>query len=219
MVEDVAVGVPDPKVVPFLRRGLEPAGVAIRWVETRTITDTAPYRLLETASQYATHHRYEDFAALVRHPAVEAWLRQEDCPCDLKALDSYHAEHLPARIELKSVPASEDIHAAVNRVHRWLSKAAGESGLRDWADVFAAIMKEIYGEVGLHLDKEGDRELYAVLDATETLEDLRRVPASLDLRLVRADAFTVAFEPLGREPLPPAARPRHSNCLAGWNCH
>ena len=215
-VEDVAVGVPDPKVVPFLRRRLERAGVATRWVEARTIADTASYRLLEIASQFATHHRYEDFAALIRHPAVEAWLRQEDCPCDLKALDSYHVEHLPVRIEPKSVPASEDIHAAVNRVHRWLSKAAGESGLRDWADVFAAILKEIYGPAELRLDRDGDRELFDVLDKIRAaLEGLRQLPASLDLRLSAANAFTVAFEPLGREPLPPVTRPDALELL-GW---
>jgi hypothetical protein len=215
-VEDVAIGVPDPRVVPHLSRRLEHAGVTTRWVEGRSIADTAPYLLLEIACQYATDHRYEDFAALIRHPTIESWLREEECPCELGDLDAYHADHLPLRIEPGSVQALEAIYPGVNRIHRWLSKAAGKSGLRGWADRLAEMLSEIYARTELRLDREFDRELYEVLNRFRSvLEELRQIPASLDLQLSAADAFSVAFETLAQEPLPPAIQPEALELL-GW---
>jgi hypothetical protein len=76
-VDEVAIGVPDESLVPQLQRQLEQCGVAARWVEGVRLTETAPYRLLAAAVRFADGYRYDDLAALLRHPDLEDWLQDQ----------------------------------------------------------------------------------------------------------------------------------------------
>jgi len=217
-VEDVAIGIPDPAVVPALRRRLAP-GVQVRWVEGRTMADSGPYRLLAAAAEYAASRRYEPFAELVRHPDVAAWLRAEGTSVDINALDDFHADHLPAHIEVMSLPESEteNVRTVVERIGRWLAEANGSKPLREWADIFFEILRTAYTERGvLNLDHDPDRILHAALDRIiKEVDILRKVPAELDGPLPAEDAFAVAFEAVGRETVPPPAEPGTLELL-GW---
>jgi ATP-dependent helicase/nuclease subunit B len=72
--DQVVIGVADESLAPQLQRQLEQCSVPARWVDAIRIAETAPYRLLAAALVFAEQLRYDDFAALVRHPDVEAWL-------------------------------------------------------------------------------------------------------------------------------------------------
>src|SRR5262249_13765226 len=73
--DEVAIGVPDESLVPQLQRQLGQCGVNGRWVEGARIGDSAPSRLLAAAVRFAGRRRYEDLAALLRHPDLEDWLQ------------------------------------------------------------------------------------------------------------------------------------------------
>lgn len=213
-VEEVVIGVPDPGAVPALRRRLQRGGAAVRWLEERTLADTAPFRLLAAAADYLSGRSYEAFAALVRHPDLEAYLREAGTPLDLAALDAFHADCLPARID---ATRGADLRPAIESVERWLDAANGERSLREWADAFAAMLKAVYGaRVGLNLDDDADRALYGALKLLVVgLDALREVPAALDVRLAAADAFAAAFAAAAAKPIPPRIDPAAVELL-GW---
>src|SRR5207244_10009060 len=73
--DEVAIGVPDESLVPQLQRQLEQCGVKARWVEGVRLAETGPFRLLSAALPFACHGRYDDLAALLRHPDLEEWLQ------------------------------------------------------------------------------------------------------------------------------------------------
>src|SRR5262249_10553966 len=123
--DEVAIGVADEALVPQLQRQLEQSGVKARWVEGVRLGATAPYRLLAGAVPFATHQRYDDFAALLRHPDLEDWPAPKGMPgASLPAqLDQYYNEHLPSRIRADQISRSRnwpDLPAAVARIEAWL---------------------------------------------------------------------------------------------------
>ena len=216
-IEEVAIGVPDPAVVPPMRRRLAEAGFRVRWVEARTMADTGPYRLLSAAAEYATGKKYEAFAGLVRHPDVAEWLRAQRTRINLEALDEFYNNHLPARMDGPRLAESAILQPAVVRVDRWLTRAADRNLLSNWADIFAAVLKEVYSGRGeLRLDHEPDRIVHASLERLlDALEALRKVPPSLDQSFSATDAFEVAFESISRVALPPPVDPEAIELL-GW---
>jgi hypothetical protein len=216
-IEDVAIGVPDPAVVPPLRRCLAEANVRVRWVEGRTIADTGPYRLLAAAAEYATEKTYEAFASLVRHPDMAEWLRRGGTDFDLNALDEFHNSYLPTRMDGPRLAESEFLQQAVERVERWLADATGRRPLREWAGIFTGILKAVYCGCGeLLLDCEADRILHTSLERLlDSQSDLRTVPPALDRPFAAKDAFDVAFESVARGVLPPQADPDAIELL-GW---
>ncbi|MCI0682766.1 MAG: PD-(D/E)XK nuclease family protein [Gemmataceae bacterium] len=75
--DEVVIGVPDEALVPSLQRQLQQCGVRARWVEGARLAEAGPFRLLAAAAEFAGGRRYEDLAALVRHPDVEEWLGKQ----------------------------------------------------------------------------------------------------------------------------------------------
>ena len=72
--DQIVVGVLDEQLVPQLKQSLEDAGLETRWVVGKTLSETAPYRLLAAVASLLQRGRYREFAALARHPDVESWL-------------------------------------------------------------------------------------------------------------------------------------------------
>jgi ATP-dependent helicase/nuclease subunit B len=72
--DQIAIGLPDEKLVPQIERQLAQCGLASRWAIGKPLTETGPFRLLKVAADFATRGRYRELAALVRHPDVFEWL-------------------------------------------------------------------------------------------------------------------------------------------------
>jgi len=222
----VVIGVPDESLVPQLQRELEQCGVTARWVEGVRLGETASYRLLAAAVEFASRRRYEDLAALVRHPDLEDWLQSWARTPNLfdqigenrsaipqarslpAQLDRFYNEHLPSHIRLGPTlqkPDWPDLAAAVERIEHWLAPAATDHPLRDWGEVFRKILGDVYGGRTLELDKSADDALHRIIKKILAVCDrLVEVPAALDTASLPAvDAFQVALKPLADEFLPP----------------
>src|SRR5207249_1883482 len=72
--EQIAIGLPDPKLAPQVERQLAQRGISWRWAIGKQLAETGPYRLLRVAADFAARRRFRDLAALVRHPDVFEWL-------------------------------------------------------------------------------------------------------------------------------------------------
>jgi hypothetical protein len=223
--DEVAIGVLDESLVPQLQRQLLQSDVNARWVEGVRLGETAPYRLLAAAVQFAGGRRYEDLAALLRHSDLEDWLRTArpmQARCSLPAqLDCFYNEHLPNRIRanraLKNGADWPDLAPALDGIEVWLAEAEAHRPLREWGDIFRKILGQVYGIRTLILETPDDEVLHrALLHILKACDQLADVPDALDnAPLSAADAFQVALGPLKDEALPPPTDAEAVEIL-GW---
>lgn len=71
---EIAVGVPDKQVIPFVQHRIAQAGLTSHLVEGETIEKTPPYRMLESLLRFLKTTRFRDYATWLRHPDVEGFL-------------------------------------------------------------------------------------------------------------------------------------------------
>jgi RecB family exonuclease len=114
--DEVVIGVPDESLVPQLQRQLEQCGVQARWVEGIRLADTGPYRLLAAAVRFGNSRRYEDLAALLRHPDLDDWLHS--------ALSEKLSPKAVERQANQSLPATEMRPLQSQRAGKGASKGA-----------------------------------------------------------------------------------------------
>jgi ATP-dependent helicase/nuclease subunit B len=226
-VDEVAIGVPDETLVPQLQRQLAQRGVKARWVEGARLGETAPYRLLNVAVQFAGAQRYEDLAALVRHPDCEHWLRSKlrrtsGTASSLAAqLDCFYNRRLPTRVRANKISANPkswpELADAVRHIEEWLVDAGRLRPLREWGDVFRKLLGDVYGACKVDLESPADEVLHrTILRILNACDDLNELPDAFDVASYSApDAFQLVIGPLKDEALPPPADPNAVEIL-GW---
>lgn len=221
--EDVVIGVPDESVVLQLQRQLEQAGLRSRWVEGFRMGETAPYRLLQAAVSFAGKRLYEDLAALVRHPDLEAWLQSGRVTAATlpKQLDAYYNAYLPIRIgSWKEIHQGADwpqLALAVKGIDDWLAEAASPRRLRDWGTVFTRLLSKVYAKRTIDFSKPTDEALHRTIgEMLKACDRLDSLPEAFDqVSLPPAEAFQIALGPLKDVSLPPPADPDAVELL-GW---
>ena len=92
--DEVVIGLADDRLGSFVERQLAERGVATRWIEGTRLADSGPCRLLTALADFLERSRFDDFAALVRHPDLDAALARKN-PIDLAELDALYQSHLP----------------------------------------------------------------------------------------------------------------------------
>ncbi|MEX0717450.1 MAG: PD-(D/E)XK nuclease family protein [Planctomycetaceae bacterium] len=75
--DEITIGVPDARLVPWLAQRFAESELPHRYGVGRTVEQTGPYRLLEAIAEHLDQRDAASMAALLRHPALEAWLRQD----------------------------------------------------------------------------------------------------------------------------------------------
>lgn len=201
--DQVTVGVGDAAFAPALERGLELAGIPARSAVGREVGRTRPAVLLRAIADYLEDRRTDRFAALLRHPDVEAWLLRTRVTGEghatplrgdwLKLLDEYTGEHLPVHLgdywaedvsqregEAAAVqhrwPVLQAVHSAVTRLLAPFSGAPRP--LREWASPLAGPLAEVYGGRDLDRNRPADQELIRSLEAVALrLRELAELPA------------------------------------------
>ena len=73
-MQRVTVGVGDASLQPRIERELDLAGLEWRSGSGRALSETAPFRVLESLGRFLRSGRFADFARLLRHPEVEELL-------------------------------------------------------------------------------------------------------------------------------------------------
>ncbi len=202
--EEVALGVPDERLVPYIRQRLEECGIAARHGVGLPLSRFAPYRLLSATADYLDGRRFDRFASLVRHPPVHEWLLTREIEGHwLNALDRYQAEHLPRRLGGRWLGRSRDARL-VRRVYQEIegllqSFDEEKRPLADWGEPIARLLVDVFGGTALDREHEPDRSTVIVCDKLRGVlighQDLRKhesksgpwrveAPASEALRLV-----------------------------------
>ncbi|MGH7201442.1 MAG: PD-(D/E)XK nuclease family protein, partial [Planctomycetaceae bacterium] len=215
--EDVTIGVPDRRVLPYLEQRLEECELPVRAGEGTPVRQLDPCQFLDAVAEYLEGRRFRAFADLVRHPAVERWLRGRGVEGDwLSALDRFHAACLPTRLpdDGRSLGRLEAVHAAMTVLLRPLEHDARPLGA--WAEPIRNLLVEVYGQRDYDQTDEADRQTIAACDkihaALKTVSGLdRRVMPNL----TGGAAIRLLLQGVSGASVPPPAD-RAAIELLGW---
>jgi RecB family exonuclease len=224
--DQIAIGLPDPRLVPQIERQLAQSGATARWAIGRQLSDTGPYRLLKAAADYATRRSFRDLAALVRHPDVTAWLverlnvKGKPVLDIFTALDRFATEQLPAALDAERLARDEesadvlDISRSVEELIKPLP--ADAQPISRWAQRFRDVLLTIYGSKELNRDEPAERFLFTALERMrDGLDSLGKVPRELEPAVTARQACGILLEGLSHEGIAPPANPEAIELL-GW---
>lgn len=221
--EQITIGLGDAEVAPYLKRRLAEVGVRARDAAGWPVSRAAPARLLGAVAEYLDGRRYSAYAALVRHPDVEARLR-EDHP-DLEAislLDDYQPEHLPfagngewfGRKSLQLTALAKSVHALLGDLDMPVARP-----LSGWADATRELLNRIYGARVLRDDVEADRRLAGSLrQLSKALDEIDALPTALELTAGSSVMLALLSNLIAGASLPAAATAEGAPTieLLGW---
>jgi RecB family exonuclease len=221
--DEITVGLADERITPYVERQLRQCGIASRSAAGTPLTATAPFRLLSAVEAYLRSRRYPEFASLVRHADLFAWLeRGEVAEGWLEQLDAYYGSHLQTRLSgdawLGEDVATRAVRAVYERVEGLLKPLRGGARpLGEWGQPLRDLLLNVYGHRDWDRDDEGDRlslQAFDQINATWIGHE-ETIPQPL-IPVVRADeALQMTLGQLQSATVSPRADPEAMELL-GW---
>lgn len=158
-VDQISVTVADPSLTSPISRGLMACDVKTHDVGGSSISHNRVFVMLELLSAWLDDYRFENFAALVRHPDIFQWLVQQiGSDAWLGELDSYQNNRLPFLMPVdpqrvnfygknrRGEPRYENLKQAWNLICQWVSPLtkANAQPLAQWSEPWRGVMFQIY---------------------------------------------------------------------------
>ncbi|MGI9516339.1 MAG: PD-(D/E)XK nuclease family protein, partial [Pirellulaceae bacterium] len=230
-VDQIAVSVPDPRLISHIGRALSESGVKIHDVGGMSISNTRPYVLLELLGNWIADQRFESFAELIRHPDMYAWLlRRTATHRWLEELDNYQNSRLPFYIstDINDVyfggkdRHGNDLYAhlelAYSEIYELIQPVVARTGkpLDQWAAAWKKVLVAIYLKTVLDRNNpEHRRTIRACQSIVRSLIELEQSGHLLRDPVQSQDAIQWALELCGGELV---ADPAVSDSLplTGW---
>ena len=206
---EIVVGVPDKRILSQVVQRLEECEVPVRYGVGISVTETEPCRLLRAVGEFVDGRRFRAFAALLRHPAVERWLRANGCDGDwLTELDTYYGTHLPRRVTGKWLAIRNPCKAAPQAYEKLVVLLEELSGppqpVSQWGPSLVQLLVATYG--GRELDRNDPRERL-LLAACEQIAAAARahgqIPAALAPKVSASEAVRLILRDLEGATIPP----------------
>lgn len=218
--DDITIGMADENLVAQLQRRLDQFEVPARWVVGKSLRRTATVQLLSAVADYLETRRVESFAALVRHPAVVKWCRQQGMADGwLTELDEYRTRHLCTRLGhwLGDPARSARIRRVFDAIGSLLADLeARPRPLHEWADAVLQVVMNLFGDRDFDPETPGDRAEIAAFESLQAaLLEHGEVPATLAPIVTGSQAIRLTLGLLDNEFVPPP-RDDGSIELVGW---
>ncbi|NUQ61139.1 MAG: PD-(D/E)XK nuclease family protein [Pirellulales bacterium] len=219
--DQITIGVPDERLVPYIEHQLTQCGIAARYGPGKPASQSPPYRLLAAVAEYLDAERFAALAALVRHPAVTDWLSSRGLNDDwLSLLDDYHSHHFPASLGgqwLGDDDCCRKLPALCDGVRELIGDLLGdERSLDQWCGPILDLLLRVFGEAALDPRVRSDR---SVLVACEQIHDVlcsnHGIPAALAPTVTAAEAVELVLDQLAGGQIPPLPAPGAIELL-GW---
>ena len=241
--EQIAIGVPDEQLVPYLQQRLRECDLPARYGVGVGIARSAPYRLIAAVADYVETSGFSAFAALLRHPWVNDLLAAQGITGDwLSEIDRYRAEHLPHTLEgFSALPVRDatvgwdersephqkqtetELVGLVSLVPPYQAieslcrELRGTSRLlAEWTQPILELIVKVFGRAPLNTDIEPDRSVLASCNKIrEVLDEYRQVPAELMPSLQSTEVMRLVLRQVDGEMIPPP--PDHGAIeILGW---
>ena len=204
---DIAIGVPDTGIVPFLEADLADRGIPSFDPSGKPLTRHPLYQLLEAYAGLVGEGSYSSLSALLRHADLLEHLRRRNALSSqrlLEELDTFQNRHLPTGwedIDLRLLPQS-------NGAEAFPPLAAAVNVLRQQVEVYRAgdvqsavrtFLQTVYEEHMLNPNNPADRDFVEVAEAINTVLAELSTEAMSALRLGPADTMTLLLHRLGEQ--------------------
>jgi len=188
-VDEITVGLGDEAQADSVRRTLNLMGLATRYGPGSALSNARPAVLLTALGRFARNRRFDDLAALLRHPDIEPYLRSlDESPADaamseaadpgelsharehwLVLLDRYAQTHLQGRVDGTWLGDPQD-RARLKRL--WGAITAllphdpdARRPLPEWRESIAEALDRVYGQWQLDRRDTADDQLWRSLEA------------------------------------------------------
>ena len=182
--DQITVGLGDESDGPMILRAIELAAHPARLAQGTGIDRTTPVTLLAALARFVNDRRFDDFAALLRHPDIEAFLVSQFTkhPSDktrdlvkqgtamwLGLLDRYATEHLQSKITahwLGDDRTQSQLKAIYDRVADLLPEdSRTPRPLPHWNEPIADALRVVYESINLNPNDPYDAAIAASLEA------------------------------------------------------
>ncbi|MCA9000164.1 MAG: PD-(D/E)XK nuclease family protein, partial [Planctomycetaceae bacterium] len=218
--DEIVIGAPDETLVLPLRRRLSDFDVQTQWPLENILSQSRPFRLLESVADYLHSRQSDVFAHLIRHPDLTAWLDRQDVDSNwLIHWDRSCEKHGPQRTDqmINSIHADEVAIQIVGLVDALLTPLCRAATLlRDWAAPIREFLFSIFGDV---IASEDDAESLVLLDACASLvaafAEHESLPLALSPTVTAAEAIELTLDEVRATSLKPH-RGSHGLRLSGW---
>lgn len=219
-VDELTIGLADDELVPVTQRILSQASVPTRWIAGQLFRDTPLAHLLRDLVDYLEERRTSQFAALVRHPDLSAWLVHQGAdPNWLTALDRYISDHLPASLGhwLGEEKWSAPVKQGYDLVEASLAPLLGEARYAgQWHAPLVQWLLGIYGHREFDPEVAADAAaLAACQHFHEALKSLANLPETLTPAVNAAQALRLTLDQVERKLIPSAPNDDAIELL-GW---
>ena len=223
---EVTIGALDEGLVPSLQQRLAEGGLKGRFAGGTSLRLSEVWRLLEALAEYVDSRSSDALAALVRHPAIERWLRRAHPKAStpaldpLSAIDQLRTDLLPTRITkglakvlAEDAPARGVLRAIETLV---LPLSGAPQAPREWATPIEELLLTIYGGRRLNRNDPQQRAIYAACEVIhDRLVELGEVKESLAPAINGAEALRWMQELTAGQSIPAPAEPEAIEIL-GW---
>ncbi|MEE8142123.1 MAG: PD-(D/E)XK nuclease family protein, partial [Planctomycetota bacterium] len=208
--DQITIGVLDSTLLPLLEQKLARWELPCRSAVGRPLSASGPLRFLAALAHYLESRRFQNLAALLRHPDLESWLMeralgQKGKPPSIsfpgawiRELDAYQNEHLPAELGdwLGREQHSLRLRWAVKELDRLCAPLQGtERAVSVWSEPILKVLSEIYGQRFCDPQKPEQRQL---LECCERLRDTLQSLHSIDPRLSPSTSAATALRLVAR---------------------
>jgi len=198
--DEITIGLADESIAPYVSRQLHDCGIAARTAVGTATSETAPYRLLAAFEAYFRSSRYGEFAALVRHPDLSAWIAKGEVAANwLERLDEYFRQHLQSRLsgdwlgdDARDRPVRQ-VYERVEVLRQYFQGSARPWPA--WHDGLRQLLLEVYGD--RVWDRERDRVSLDVFgQIRDALASVEAVPPALIPTIDAATAIQLTLRQL-----------------------
>jgi RecB family exonuclease len=220
--DSVRIGITDPSLDAVLaREAAKQPGIQLRSATGRELTHGRVGVLLNCLKDHIAAASFESYAALVRHPDIEAQINRtltEDADGWLDDLDIFQAEYLPKHVPIDWTRPGQRTDAQrlariaqeVSRMTDLLTEPQNAEG--DCGAGLISLLSELYAEANAESEDETAQACGAVV---EIVAALARYANGFGEQLGAGAYLSMVFEELGRVSCAPG-RDEQGVQLLGW---
>jgi hypothetical protein len=194
-LQDITIGIPDPKIVPSLQENLSRTGIQLRYGPGTSVSYSPPMHVVELIGEYLFDGSIDVFNSLVRSPAIHDWLIEGTSdsttplqPDFLIRVDAYLQETLLRSVNVPEwptvrIPANQEIFLhVIERLNTLVKPLRIQSAkLTEWSSPVRDVLRCIYEQVEVDRnDVVGNLSLRACGEINTALSKLAELPTNLD---------------------------------------
>ena len=224
----ITIGVGTAELAPVLQHAGQWAGLSLRSAEGAALAVSPPCRALKAIGDWLRDDRFIQFAAMLRHPDIERWVRRRTRDDGagvsdwLSLLDKYFADHLHERIAEEWL-GDDWVRARLQAVHRAVTELCGPlaakpitRAVREWCQPMLDVLVALYeGEIADESHSSKRLRVEACTTIRDALAEFDAAPHGLQPQVTASQAIELALDAIASQFIPEELQSDQIEML-GW---